>query len=199
MTARRRTLSAILAVIVGLAAVEAATMSRQQADVFARKVVEIHGHGLQAKRRAKRTPISETELNSWFTYRAAPVMPTGLTQPQITIIGNGRLQAAATIDLDAIGKDKVAGGSIGVWNLLGGKLPLLITGVLHTKEGQGRFELQAAEISGVNVPKPLLQQLLSHYTKSPDKPQGYRLEDPFALPANIRQIDVTQGQAVVVQ
>jgi hypothetical protein len=199
MTFRTLSLSSIAAVIVGLATVQGATMSRQQADVFARKVVEIHDHGAQAKRRARRTTISETELNSWFTYRGQPLFPEGLTQPRITIIGNGKLLGSATIDLDAIGKRRSTGGGFDPWSLLGGKLPLSLSGVLHTKDGQGRFELQSADVSGVPIPKTLLQQLLSHYTISEDRPQGYRLEDPFALPSNIRQIEIGQGQAVVVQ
>ena len=199
MTRPTVTLSSIALVIAGFVTVQGAAMTRQQADAFARKVVEIHDHGTQSTRRAKRTTLSETELNSWFMYRAQPVMPNGLSQPKVTIVGNGKLIGSATIDLEAIGKKRSTGGSFDVWSLLGGKLPLSLTGVLHTKDGQGRFELQAADVSGVPIPKTLLQELLSYYTKSEERPQGYRLEDPFELPAKIRQIEVGQGQAVVVQ
>lgn len=193
------TLSAIAAIFAGIVTVQGAAMTRQQADAFARKVVDIHDNGTRPARRAKRTTISETELNSWFMYRAQPVLPTGLSQPKVTIVGNGKLIGSATIDLEAIGKKRSTGGSFDVWSLLGGKLPLSLTGVLHSKDGQGRFELQAADVSGVPIPKTLLQELLSYYTKSEERPQGYRLEDPFDLPAKIRQIEVGQGQAVVVQ
>jgi hypothetical protein len=103
------------------------------------------------------------------------------------------------VDLEAIGKQRGSGGSLDVWSYLGGRLPLSVTGILSTKDGQGRFDLQAADLSGVPVPKTLIQELLSMYTRSPEKPQGVRLDDPFALPAGIKQIDVGQGQAVVVQ
>lgn len=202
MTFRARTLNSLAAVVASIAmgaTVFAAAMTRQQADVFARKVVAIHDHGAQAPRRARRTPISETELNSWFTYRAQPLLPAGLVDPRITIVGNGKLQGAATIDLAAIGKERSTGGAFDVFKFLGGRMPLAITGVLHTQNGQGRFELQAADVSGVPIPRTLLQELVSHYTRSEERPQGYRLEDPFPLPANIRQIEVGQGQAVVVQ
>jgi hypothetical protein len=199
MTFRARTLRSAAVVVASVATISAAGMTRQEADVFARKVVDIHDHGAQEKRRARRTTISETELNSWFTYRAQPLLPAGLVQPKITIVGNGKLLGAATIDLDAIGKQRATGGTFDVFKYLGGRMPISITGVLHTKGGQGRFELQAADVSGVPIPKTLLQELVSHYTRSEERPQGYRLEEPFALPANIRQIDVGQGQAVVVQ
>jgi hypothetical protein len=181
------------------ATVQAANTSRQQADLFARKVVEIHDHGAQPKRRARRTTLTETELNSWFIYRAQELLPHGLTQPRITIVGNGKLLGSTTIDLDAIGKRRGTGGAFDLWSYLGGKLPISLAGVLHTKDGQGRFELQSADVSGVPIPKTLLQELLSHYTRSNERPQGYRLDDPFALPSNIRQIEVGQGRAVVVQ
>jgi hypothetical protein len=45
----------------------------------------------------------------------------------------------------------------------------------------------------------VLQELLSLYSRSPERPRGVSLDDPFPLPANIRQIDVGRGEAVVVQ
>ena len=74
-----------------------------------------------------------------------------------------------------------------------------MTGILHTQDGKGRFELQAADVSGVPVPKTLLQELVSYYTRSEDHPQGRRLDEVFELPASINRIEVGQGQAVVVQ
>ena len=78
-------------------------------------------------------------------------------------------------------------------------MPVSVSGVLHTKDGLARFELESADVSGVPVPKTLLQELLSYYSRTPDHPQGVRLDDTFALPANIKGIEVGQGQAVVVQ
>jgi hypothetical protein len=71
--------------------------------------------------------------------------------------------------------------------------------VLRTRNGRGQFELQSASVSGVPLPKFLLQEIVSHYTRAEDRPNGIRLDDPFTLPASIKQIDVGQGQAVVVQ
>jgi hypothetical protein len=74
-----------------------------------------------------------------------------------------------------------------------------MSGVLHTKDGVGRFDLEEARISGVPVPTSLLQDVVSYYSRSTDEPEGVRLDTPFRLPARIRQIEVGQGQAVVVQ
>ena len=78
-------------------------------------------------------------------------------------------------------------------------MPITLSGVLRTKDGRGQFELQSASLSGVPLPKFLLQEIVAHYTRTEDHPQGIRLDDPFALPAGIKQIDVGQGQAVILQ
>jgi hypothetical protein len=198
----RITLSASLALILGAAALTAAAaITPQQADAFARKVAIISQQGTLTARSAaaRRTPVSESEVNSWFAYRARPLLPVGMSEPQITIIGDGKVSGAATVDLDAVAKTKRTGSLIDPWSLLGGRLPVTVTGVLRTQNGQGRFELQQAAVSGVPIPKTVLQELVSYYSKSADDPQGIDLDEPFALPAGIRTIEVGQGQAVVVQ
>ena len=120
-----------------------------------------------------------------------------MTEPQVTIIGDGKVSGAATVDLDAVAQAKRDGRVDRSVELLGGRLPVTVTGVLRTQNGQGRFELQQAAISGVPVPKTLLQELVSYYSRTADDPRGVSLDEPFALPAGIRQIEVGQGQAVV--
>jgi hypothetical protein len=183
----------------------AASISKQQADAFSRKITLIRQQGespsvkSSTKAVTKRTPVTESELNSWFAYNAQSLLPDGLTKPTLTIVGNGRVAGEATVDLDAISKRRQSGGTFDPWNLVGGQLPVTVSGILHTREGRGRFELQSAELAGIPVPKTLLQELVSHYSKSADKPNGVRLDDAFELPANIRQIEVGAGQVVVIQ
>ena len=177
----------------------AATTSRPQAESFARKIAIINQNAGAGAKAPRRTVLTESEVNSWFEFRAQPLLPPGLTNPKIIAIGNGKLLGSAVVDLEAIGKKRGSGGSLDLWSLLGGRLPLSVTGILHTKDGRGRFELQAADVSGVPVPMSLLQELVSYYTRTAEHPQGVKLDDPFALPAEIRQIEVGQAQAVVVQ
>jgi hypothetical protein len=197
----RIALSASLALMLGVVLPAAAALTQQEADTFAKKVAIISQQGTLTARTAaaRRTPVSETEVNSWFAYRARPLLPVGMTEPQITIIGDGKVSGAATVDLDAVAKTRRSGSLIDPWSLLGGRLPVTVTGVLRTDNGQGRFELQQASISGVPVPKTILQELVSYYSKTAEDPRGIDIDEPFALPAGIRQIEVRQGQAVVVQ
>lgn len=197
MTARIATISAVL---LALATLEAATLSKQQADLFSRKVQQIV---VQADRvqqpGTKRTPVTEGELNSWFAYSAKPLLPAGVAEPRITLVGNGKVGGQAIVDLDAIARRKQSGGTFDVWNLVGGKVPVNVLGTLKTKDGIGSFQLESADVSGLPLPKTVLQELVSYYSRTPTHPQGVKLDDSFDLPASIRQIDVVAGQAVVVQ
>jgi hypothetical protein len=182
----------------------AATVSRQSAEEFAQKIALIQRQAESpaspARAGARRTRLTEDELNSWFTYRAQPVLPAGVSQPQVTIVGEGRLAGQAIIDLDAVAKRRSSsGGAFDPLSLIGGKVPVSVSGILHTRDGMARFEVQRAEMSGVPVPVTVLQEVLTYYSRSDERPQGVRLADVFSLPANIRQIEVGEGQAVVVQ
>ena len=199
MRQRSSRFAVVFALLLGLLPLEAATVSRQQAETFARKVAVIREHGSTTDRRApRRTPVTQDELNSWFAYTAQPLLPNGVTQPQVTI-AEGKLVGQAVVDLDAVSKRRASGGLLDPWSLLGGRLPVTVTGTLRTQNGVGQFDIETAAISGVPVPTTLLQEVLGYYSRTPEKPQGVRLDAPFSLPARIQRIEVGQGQAVVVQ
>ena len=80
-----------------------------------------------------------------------------------------------------------------------GRVPLSATGVLTTSGGTGKFALESAYIGSLPLPKLLLDEIVSYYTRSADRPNGYSTDDAFMLPAGIREIQVTRGQAVIVQ
>jgi hypothetical protein len=49
------------------------------------------------------------------------------------------------------------------------------------------------------LPKPLLQELVTFFSRTPDNPNGFNIDAPFNLPAKIREVVVNRGDAVVVQ
>ena len=189
-------LSAVVcfALLAFLVTAEAVNTSRPQSDSFAKKLAIIKQHAAASPKSARKTTVTEGELNSWFVYRAPPLLPVGVKDPSVTVVGNGKLVGVVTVDLDDVGKSKS-----GAWNVLGGRVPITLSGVLRTKDGKGQFDLQSASLSGVPLPKFLLQEIVAHYTRDEDRPNGIRLDDPFDLPASIRQIDVGQGQALIIQ
>ena len=205
MSPRAAVAYSIIGLAIAVATLDGATTTRQQAEAMARKIAAIkqqaqvnRGQG-QTRTAVRRTSVTENEINSWFAYGADPVLPAGVINPQVTILADGRVKGAATVDLEAFAKRRSRGSSLDPWNLLGGRVPVVVTGTLRTKDGQGRFEMDEAQVSGVPVPSALLQELVSYYSRSADQPQGIRLDEAFELPANIKQIEVGQGQVVVVQ
>src|SRR5262245_15738519 len=177
---------AFIALGVGAAVVVAANrVTPQQADSFSRKIAIISAQSTLATRAstARRTSVSEDEVNSWFAYRAQPLLPQGMTEPQVTIVGNGRVMGTATVDLDTIAKQRRSSGILNPWNLVGGRVPVTVAGVLQTQNGRGQFNVEEATVSGIPVPNALLQELVAYYSRTPTAPQGIRLDDPFELPA----------------
>jgi hypothetical protein len=190
----------LVALSVAVAHASDAKLSRQQADSFHQKILVIaDGRRPAEKAGSRRTALNESELNSWFVYHAQPLIPRGVADPKISIIGEGKVGAEAIVDLDAVAKQKATGGALDPWSYVGGRMPVAITGVLHTKDGIGRFQVESAAVSGVPVPKALLQELVAYYSRSENHPSGINMDDPFELPAGINRIEVGQGQAVVVQ
>jgi len=145
------------------------------------------------------TPLTQREVNSYLRYDLASQVPVGIADPVITILGEGRLLGEAIVDLDAVSRANPPKSLFDPMRLLTGRLPLRVQGVLATSRGTGRFSLESASLAGVPIPKSVLQTLLSHYSRSPDKPDGIGLDDPFALPAAIREIRVEPGRAIIVQ
>lgn len=194
-----RRLPVIAIAVVTLIPLDAAVVSREGADALDRKIVEIQrqGAGLNSVS-TLRTQVTEDELNSWFMYRAPALLPEGLRQPQVTLVGGGGLTAQAIVDLDAVTQGS-SGGGFDPLSLLGSTVPVTVTGVLQSADGVAHLDVQTVLVAGFPVPVAVLQELASYYSRTPERPQGFRLDDAFTLPAGIRHIDIGPGQAVVVQ
>jgi len=197
----QRTLIVIgLSVFVAVVSVQAGTETRQAADALSKKIAAITQRA-EAPRGGPPASVTltEDELNSWLVYRSGRYLPAGVSKPSVTLLGGGTVKGVATLDLEAVARRRSSGGALDPFSYLGGKLPVTVSGTLHTQAGSGRFDVQSADVAGIPIPKILLQELLSIYGTSADQPDGVRLDEPFALPANIQRIDVGLGQMVVVQ
>ena len=197
---RRAAALAAAIVAVGLVALSADTvLTKTESDSLARKIQLITDNGASGRSQARLTPVSEREVNAYLRFELRDKIPAGIAEPSVSILGEGRVSATATVDLDAYKAQRKSTGWLDPTNLLMGKLPVAAEGVLQTAAGSGRFALQSASISGVPVPKAVLQELVTYYSRSPQNPQGVNLDAPFELPARILEIRVGQGSAVVVQ
>lgn len=189
---------ALLTVALTTTLVANAKWSRADADAFYAKMVQIASHGLAEKRPAKRTTLLERELNAYISVHAKSELPAGVLEPIVTILPDGRLTGRATVDLDAV-RTTQDRGMLSPWALLRGQLPVEAFGILRTQKGVGAFTLESATVGGLPVPKTILQELVTYYSRSESQPQGINIEAPFRLPANILEIRTVQGQALVVQ
>ena len=162
------------------------------------KIVEFGNAPALKNSKSHSTTISDAEVNSYFKYLAADQVPTGIVDPVLNAVGEGRVAGRAVVDLDAVRTQKKRSW-LDPLGYLTGRLPVTASGILVTKDGKGQFQLQSAEISGVTVPKTVLQELLSYYSKSKENPEGINMDAPFELPAKIREIRVGTGTSTVVQ
>jgi hypothetical protein len=175
--------------------------SKQDADRFQGKLNRIVAFGNQKTAKAaapQTTPVTDAEVNAYFQYSAKEQIPAGIVDPQLKALGDGRVGGQAVVDLDVVRKQKQRGW-LDPMAYLTGSLPLTASGLLITKDGVGRFQLESAQVSGISIPKTFLQELVAYYSRTPENPDGIGMDDPFELPARIREIRVERGQATIMQ
>ena len=199
---RRRAAILLFGVLLGLAPVATqGRLSKEDADRFQSKLTKIVAFGnapAVKSAQARATPVSDVEVNSYLRYLAADQVPVGIVEPVLNALGDGRVSGRAIVDLDAVRKQKTRGW-LDPMAYLSGRLPVNASGRLSTKDGTGQFQLESADISGVTVPKAVLQELVSYYSRTPENPEGINMDAPFELPARIREIRVGTGTSTVVQ
>jgi hypothetical protein len=186
-------------VSLAVCALGAAAPSKRDAATLKQKVALINAEADKPTRAGRRTIVTESEVNAYLVYEAKPQIPVGVVDPAISVLGPGRLSGRAIVDLDAVRKQKAPTSLLDPMNYLMGRLAVTATGRLTTSKGVGRFDLESSSVGSVPIPKILLQEIVSYYSRTPEKPSGISLDDPFALPARIREIQVERGQAIIVQ
>jgi hypothetical protein len=201
---RKRSAVLLFGALLGLAPLAAqARLSKQDAERFQSKLTRIVTFGNSTARSARAVqpqtiPVSDAELNSYLRYMAADQIPVGIVEPVLNALGEGRVSGRAVVDLDLVRKQKQRGW-LDPLGYLTGRLPVTAAGRLTTKDGKGQFQLESADISGVAVPKTVLQELVGYYSRTPENPAGIDMDAPFELPARIREIRVGSGTSTIVQ
>ena len=195
-----RTASLVGCCLVAGAVVSAAdVLAPKLADAFANKIVLVQKQSETTSKAPRSTTFTEPELNSYLKFQATDLLPTGLTEPSMTLIGKGRVTGLAVVDLDIVRQKQGSGSWFDPTSYLTGRLPVSATGAIVTGDGKGRFEFERVEVSGVAVPKALLAQLVNFFTRTADNPRGSNIDDTFVLPAKIRRIDVGTGRFIIIQ
>ena len=195
----RRILLGFLILVPAISGTAALQLSREQGNNLERKIDEINKNAATDPVRPKRTPMSELEVNSYLVFIIKNKIPRGLANPEIRIVGGGQLAGRVFVDIDEFKRHRGSGGFMDPLGYISGQVPLTARGLLRTREGKGQFQLGSAEIFGVPLPKPIVQELVGFFSRTPGNPNGFNMDAPFNLPAKIREVAVDQGEAVVVQ
>jgi hypothetical protein len=192
--------AAFLVLISAIALGAQPRLTQQDAARFQAKLARIEAFAATTTHpaRGQSIELSDAEVNSYLRYTAGAQVPVGITEPTLNALGNGRVAGRAIVDLDAVRRQKQRGWMDPI-GYLSGKVPVTAAGTLTTANGSGRFQLESAELSGVTVPKFVLQELLSYYSRTPEAPNGIDMDAPFELPARIKEIRVGAGTATVLQ
>jgi len=191
--------AALMAALALMGSIAPDALTPQLADAFEKKIVLVQSQAEQKSAKDRPTTFSQAETNSYLKFKAGNLLPTGLTQPLITMIGDGKVAGQAVVDLDIVRQKQSSGGWFDPTRYLTGRLPVTASGRIVTGDGKGRFELETAEVSGVPIPKSFLAQMVNYFTRTADNPRGSSIDDTFELPSNIQRIDVNAGSFTLHQ
>ncbi len=194
-----RILWSLVALSLTVSSAMAPQLSRQQGDSLELKIAEINKNAASVPVRPKKTPLSELEVNSYLAFNGKDKLPRGLASPEIHIIGKGQLAGRVLVDMDEFKRQQSTGGIMDPLSYLSGQVPITARGTFRSQQGKGQFQLYSAEILGVPLPKTIVQELVTFFSRTPENPRGFDIDAPFNLPAKIREVVVNQGEAVVVQ
>ena len=174
-------------------------LSREPAERLAKKIEEINKNAAADPVRSKTTEISELEVNSYLAFNLKDEIPRGLADAEIRMLGDRQLAGRVYVDIDEFKRSRGSRGMVDPFNYISGQVPVTARGLLRTTHGSGQFQLVSAEIHGVPLPKAIVQELVSFFSRTSENPNGFNLDAPFTLPAKIRDVAVQKGQAWVVQ
>lgn len=172
---------------------------RRDAESMRQKVEAIRSRGELPARQRAQTTVSEKELNAYLTFELGSTLPDGVVEPTVSLLGDNRVAGRAVVDLDRVGQSRRSTSLFDPLSFVSGRMPVELTGRVTSAAGTGTFAFESASLGGAPVPKLVLQQLLSYYSRSPERPSGISLDDAFMLPASIQEIRLERGQAIVVQ
>ena len=146
--------------------------------------------------RGTRVPIPSTELNAYVQTELPKVVPQGIREPVVELLGNNSARATAYVNFL---KMQNARGQAPGWlmrNLLNGEHQLVVTANMNSAKGSAVVYLTRVEIGGVPVEGAALNFLIENYLL-PNYPEA-RIGKPFQLDYNMDRVEVKPGVAYVV-
>jgi hypothetical protein len=183
------------------AATAAQTLSRADADAMNAKIERIVAAADQPRppdAAPLTTSFTDRETNAYVEFYGHEFLPPGVGKPRVRFGADGRVAARAQVDLDAV-RNARERGWLDPLAFVTGTVEVVASGAVTTAGGEGIVRFESATVGGVGVPKTVAQELLRFYTRTPERPQGFAFDEPFALPPGVRSIAVDMGRATLVQ
>src|SRR2546430_17607319 len=108
--ARRKFATNLLAILLSFSltgfATFAVAISKQEGDQLQRKINEITKNGSASRVAPRKTPVTESELNSYLAFNLREKIPRGLTNPLVNMLGDGGLAGRVHVDLGEINRQQ---------------------------------------------------------------------------------------------
>ncbi len=180
---------------------QAPPLSKTDADRCQQKLDLIAQNGVSPRpdgAARRRTVLSEREMNAYLQFVLQAQLPAGVIEPSASLAGQGQFGVRVVFDLDAVRGQRERGVADPL-RYLSGRVPVTMTCILRSQDGHGTLQFGSATLNGLPVPQFVVQELVVYATRSADYPEGFRFDEPFKLPANIRELQVNTGEAVVIQ
>lgn len=162
----RAAIVSLVAVLPVLVVAQHPVAKAQDAATLRTKVDAIQRHAESNSRQARDTVLSEAEVNAYLAFDGKAHLPTGLTDPYIEILDGGRLSATAVIDLDLVRDQRKSRGWLDPLAYLSGTVGVVVAGTFDARDGAARFILDTARLGGVPIPKNLVQELVTFYSRT---------------------------------
>ncbi len=175
--------------LAGFALSSPPALSREKSQAAAAKLERISTESMES---GETVVLTEDEINSFLRYDY-PEMPEGVRDLQIQLLKDTGV-AHGFIDLSKLqsGESSFATFWLAAFR---GERELKATCRYTSADGQAVVQLESAELDGRNIPKPILDWLVS--TVLAEHIEGVDLSRPTPLPHKLRQIRIEAGQAVI--
>lgn len=139
--------------------------------------------------------VREEEANAYLLLRMIDQLPEGVIEPWVRF-AEGPVIAGALLDLDVL-RERMPQSTLTQY--LSGRVPVELSARLQTGGGIGKMVLESVSLSGIPLPSSFVQELVTTYTKSPSRPDGVRLDEPFKLPYGVESVTVKKEMMLVQQ
>ena len=155
-------------------------------------------HAFVPSTKPRLTLLPEQELNAFLRFQGVRHLPPGITDAVVRIGSDDSLTVEAVLDLDTIRNSRPREW-FDPFRYLGGQLTVRATGRAHSGNGVATVEVESVVVAGIAIPVQVLQEVVRHYTGTPQRPDGAGLNDPIPLPYRIVEVRLSPGLAVIVQ